>query len=296
MARPWRTLKYDESSSHRPLAVRQIEGAPTASGKKRAILIVCEGRETERNYFDRMKREGFAREHLAVTVKRGKGGSREQIAQSAVDFKNGAAETFDEVWCVMDAEKAADRDSCERALKTLQDNAVEPCLSNPAFEVWLLSHFQKTTRVYLDCDAVIRDLDPKWKSHFDRDYDKAEPEIFRLVSPLTATAIVNARWSREEYNAGRPILDSNPATDIYRIVERLLAGSNETFMRPVRIHGDHGFVALGGLLQGVHAAGSKVPYGWGGQGYGQRDCRISRQASRPAPPPSCQGIRLPLDL
>jgi hypothetical protein len=169
-----------------------------------------------------MKREGFARDNLAVTVKRGKGGSREQIAQFAADCKNGANDPFDEAWCVMDVEKLADRASCERALKTLHDNDIEPCLSNPAFEVWLLSHFQKTTNSYLDCDAVVRELDPHWQSHFARDYDKAETQIFRLLFALTATAIANGRWTREEYHSNRPILDCNAATDVYRFVERLL--------------------------------------------------------------------------
>ena len=134
---------------------------------------------------------------------------------------NGSREPFDEVWCVLDAEKPSDRDDCEAALRILGEHKIEPCLSNPAFEVWLLSHFQKTTRAYFDCDAVVRDLNPKWKSHFGRDYDKAEPEIFHLLSPQITAAIANARWTREEYHAARPILDCNPATEVYRIVERL---------------------------------------------------------------------------
>jgi len=190
--------------------------------QRRRILIVCEGRETERNYFDQMKREGFAKDKLAITVKRGRGGSREQIAQFAVRCKEESSEPYDEVWCVMDTEESAERDACETALKTLRQSEIEPCLSNPAFEVWLLSHFQKTTDTYLNCDAVVRDLNPHWKSRFDRDYDKAEPKIFRLVSSLTATAITNARWAREEYHSKRDILDCNAATDVFRLVQRLL--------------------------------------------------------------------------
>jgi hypothetical protein len=103
------------------------------------------------------------------------------------------------------------------------ENGIQPCFSNPAFEVWLLSHFQKTTNSYLDCNAVQRDLAPHWKSHFNREYDKADAEIFHLVSPLTADAISNAQWVREEYHLGRPILDCNAATDVYVLV-RVLRG------------------------------------------------------------------------
>lgn len=195
---------------------------PIRRPQRRRILIVCEGQETERNYFDQLKREGFAKDHLAITVKRGKGGSRTQVARYAVRNRNEAGEPYDEIWCVMDTEKPSDRDDCEAALRILRKHRIEPCLSNPAFEVWLLSHFQKTTSTYLDCDAVERDLNPHWKSRFARDYDKAEARIFGLLSSLTVTAISNARWTREDYHSNRPILDSNPATDVYRFVERLL--------------------------------------------------------------------------
>ena len=194
--------------------------------QRRRILIVCEGKETERNYFDQAKRVGFARDNLAVTVKRGKGGSREQIAQFAAACKNGTNAKFDDAWCVMDAEQPTEKNPCEGAVRILIENGIKPCLSNPAFEVWLLSHFQKTTKAYLDCDAVQRDLNPHWKSHFDRDYDKAEQNIFGLVSSLTATAVGNAQWAREEYHSSRPILDCNPATDIYKLVKHLLGQVN----------------------------------------------------------------------
>jgi hypothetical protein len=183
---------------------------------------VCEGQETERNYFDQAKREPFARERLTVTIKRGKGGSRRQIAECAVLYQEDASEPYDAVWCVMDVERASDRDDCEAALKILCEHGIDPCLSNPAFEVWLLSHFQKTTKPYLDCDAVFRDLNPHWKSQFARDYEKTEASIFKMLSSLTVTAIANARWARETHHSNRPILDCNPATDVYRFVEQLL--------------------------------------------------------------------------
>jgi hypothetical protein len=190
--------------------------------KKRRILVVCEGQETERNYFDLAKREPFAREHLTVTIKRGKGGSRRQIAECAVLLKEDASEAYDEVWCVMDAEKPSDRVDCEAALRMLDKHGIESCLSNPAFEVWLLSHFQKTTNAYRDRKAVVRDLNPHWKARFARDYEKAEKSIFTMLSSLAASAIANARWARENYHSNRPILDCNPVTDVYRFVERLL--------------------------------------------------------------------------
>jgi hypothetical protein len=196
--------------------------------RRRRILIVCEGRETERNYFNDLKEDGWASANLKVVVKRGKGGSREQVAEHAVNRKNeaDANEPYDEVWCVMDVEKATDRESCEKAFQMLARAGIEPCLSNPAFEVWLLSHFEKTTKPYFDCDAVVRDLDPHWRRKFNRDYDKADRSIYRLLAPLTDDAIKNARETRENHHPPeKPIIDCNAATEVHRFVERLLGRS-----------------------------------------------------------------------
>ncbi|MEW4531095.1 hypothetical protein [Maioricimonas sp. JC845] len=57
---------------------------------KRRVLIVCEGRETERNYFDQLKRRDEVDALFTVTVKRSKGGSRTHVAESAIDRKREA--------------------------------------------------------------------------------------------------------------------------------------------------------------------------------------------------------------
>ena len=79
-------------------------GSSPAAREKTTVLIVCEGKETERNYFDQLKRDEPTRQNFSITVKRGKGGSRQQIAQFAVDRKNDVDADYDQVWCVMDVE------------------------------------------------------------------------------------------------------------------------------------------------------------------------------------------------
>lgn len=122
--------------------------------QKTTVLIVCEGKETERNYFDQLKRDEPTRRHFAITVKRGKGGSRQQVAQSAVDRMNNADDDFDQVWCVMDTESPEGLEETQRAVKLLDANSITPALSNPAFEIWLLAHFEKTGTGFLNCDFL----------------------------------------------------------------------------------------------------------------------------------------------
>jgi len=183
------------------------------------VLIVCEGKETERNYFEELKREPWTSRHFAITVKRGKGGSREQIAQFAIDRKENSAVDFDEVWCVMDVESPAARDEMVSALAQLEQNGIGPCLSNPAFEVWLLAHFERTARAFLDCEGVITQLNGHWRDRFQLDYDKADTRVYTRLAGLVRDAIRNAKWVRETHHSlAVSTLDCNSATDVYRLV------------------------------------------------------------------------------
>ena len=59
---------------------------PTRS-EKTTVLIVCEGQKTEYHYFHRLKQEDRVKKNFRVVVKPGKGGSRQRVAQFALDRK-----------------------------------------------------------------------------------------------------------------------------------------------------------------------------------------------------------------
>jgi hypothetical protein len=190
--------------------------------RKRTVLIVCEGKETEPNYFDGLKREEPIRERFTITVKGGKGGSRLQVAQFAVDRKNEPGADYDEVWCVMDVERPEGLDEMRKALALLGGNSISAGVSNPSFEVWLLAHFERTGAAFLDCDAVIVRLNKHWQERFSIRYDKADDRIYDRLAKLTRKAVDNARWVREKHHGSVPcIVDCNSATDVYRLVARL---------------------------------------------------------------------------
>lgn len=200
-------------------AYRRSRGRPT----KRTMLIVCEGQATERIYFDGLKREAAIAERYAVTVKRGRGGSRKQIAANAVAQRDAAGEKFDETCCVLDVETAEDRASLDAALSLLQTNGIESYLSNPAFEVWLLAHFERTASRFLDGDSVARSLDKHWRKSFDVKYEKADPNVYSRVKDKTEIALANAKSVREKHHGrAKSTADCNSSTDVYNLVEGLL--------------------------------------------------------------------------
>jgi hypothetical protein len=190
------------------------------------LLIVGEGRETEFNYFDALRRENAVRESFAITVKKGKGGSREQIAQYAVERKQEASGDYDFAFCVMDVENMSHSESLGTALTLLRRNKIIACLSNPSFEIWINSHFERTSAAFNNGDAVVAHLNGHWQKHFSHDYDKAcSSHCCRLVT-RRANAIRHAMDVREkDHGRKKPMSLCNSATEVYRLVRWLLGGA-----------------------------------------------------------------------
>ncbi|MBM4032519.1 MAG: RloB domain-containing protein [Planctomycetes bacterium] len=192
---------------------------------KRTILIVGEGRETEPNYFDGLKREDAVSARFAVTVIKGPGFSPEQVLDVALNRMNVArrrGEDFDEVWCVVDVEGLGRHDSLRKMRQSARNADIQLCLSNPSFEVWLLSHFVRIAKSYNGSDAVAADLTKHWQACFGQEYQKNDERVYERLAARTPTAIQNARWVREKHHRGKPdMLDCNSSTEVYLLVGHL---------------------------------------------------------------------------
>jgi hypothetical protein len=185
------------------------------------VLIVCEGQRTEYHYFHQLKQEERVKKSFRVTVKPGKGGSRQQVAQFAVERKEHANDDYDAVWCVMDVEHPEGLGAMREALALLRRKEINAALSNPAFEVWLLAHFEKTGAVFGDCDGVMRRLNKHWQQKFHAVYDKVDERIYHRLSSFTDQAITNAKWVREHHHSGKDVIDGNSSTDVDLLVSKL---------------------------------------------------------------------------
>jgi hypothetical protein len=197
--------------------------------EKTRILIVCEGKETEPNYFRGLRDEEVVRQNFSVVVQKGKGSSCVAVVEQAIAELEKAAnrgENFDEVWCVFDVEQAGQREQVNKARTLASQHQIQVALSNPSFEVWLLAHFVRTKKFFADCDKVIAELNKYWRSEFKRDYEKNDEQLYTRLADRTRTAIANARKVREQdWASPSDIVDCNSATDVYLLVERLLGPS-----------------------------------------------------------------------
>jgi hypothetical protein len=193
---------------------------------KTRILIVGEGRETESNYFRGLRLEPAVQQKFVIVVKKGKGGSCLAAVQRALTEAEKAmarGEEFDEVWCVFDVERAGQREQVIEAQTLARQCGICLAISNPSFEVWLLASFVRTRRSFADANEVIKELNKHWRRQWDQDYAKNDEQVYERLADRIRTAIANARTVREQdWAASAEIVDCNSATDVYRLVERLL--------------------------------------------------------------------------
>ena len=195
---------------------------------KKTILIVCEGEKTERYYLDGLKREETVSEAFAITVVPGKGGSRSQIIERAINQK-AQRKGMDVVLCVLDTEVLENpqvKEDLATARQEADRNDITLYLSNPAFEVWFLAHFRRTSRSFRNCDAVIVELDREWRAAFGQPYDKSDDKAYRRLAGRTQDAVTNAKNVVKIDHKEKPdIAGRNSSTDFYRLVKKLLSGT-----------------------------------------------------------------------
>lgn len=184
------------------------------------VLIVCEGKKTEPNYFGEIRIQArISTTHIKII--NGEYGTQPlQIVEFAIDeFKK--SRTYDRVYAVFDrddhntyANAISKAEAHNKKLKNDENKSVilEAVTSVPCFELWLLLHFADI-RSWLHRDEVLSRL-----KRFIANYDKGSNDIYAKTSRHWDTAY--GRASRLKQNFSR--LPGNDAyTDVHELVALL---------------------------------------------------------------------------
>jgi hypothetical protein len=194
--------------------------------RKDGILIQCEGSRTEPRYLDDFNRDCRANHRFNMQVKPGKGMNAVVTVEAAIREGQRTVlgeKVYDEVWCVLDVEHAAHEAKLNEAIALAKKHGIRLCLSNPSFEVWLLAHFERTTRSFENSSAVERRLEEDhWKKHFGCGYEKGDPRLYERLASHLPTAVENAEWVLETFHENKPCRESNASTEVYQLIRRLL--------------------------------------------------------------------------
>jgi len=194
---------------------RNVLNRPEKTRKLRRILIVCEGTETESNYFKGFKANPEVFDDIDV---QGTGYNTISLITEAIRRKNEAIqknEPYIETWCVFDKDDFS-TEAFEKAIRLAEQNQIKCAYSIEAFEIWYMLHFN-----FYETAFSRSQYEEKLSELLKKPYLKNDPGMYLLLSKKQSRAIQNAR---KLYNKQclLPLKDRNPITTVFQLVERLI--------------------------------------------------------------------------
>lgn len=182
--------------------------------QRRIMVIVCEGKKTEMNYF-----KGFKTRYsnLNIIPLHGKCTdpknivwfAKEQIKEYRLKLNQG-----DGLWCAFDVD-----DSTDEEIKIAKDNAnkynIIVALSNPSLELWYLLHFENILS-----NITRHEVEERLKN-FIPDYTKSKI-INHILENKLIIAIDRAKKLNEKHENDEIQLFSrlsNPSSQVFQLIE-----------------------------------------------------------------------------
>ena len=192
------------------------------------ILIVCEGKKTEPNYFEALKAH-LPKQMVELDIC-GDGFNTVSLVEQAIalrDAKKDTEQPYDQIWAVFDCDSF--KANFDNAIYKAEANDIKCAWTNEAFELWYVLHFE-----YRNTPMPREDYERRLEELMQRPYVKKAPDMYQELAKKgdQARAIQWARKLEEERKAaGLSPLQANPCTTVSELVDRL----NE--FRPRRVTG-----------------------------------------------------------
>jgi hypothetical protein len=168
---------------------------PKLKQTRRTVALVGDG-QTERIYFANV-RDTDRPENLAIFPDYPrKIGSYKGVLERSIALKN---DGYDRVYALIDMDKIIEENKVveyRKAKVTAEKMGVIVLENNPCFEIWILLHFNRTGKLFDNCDHVIVEIK---KNDEISNYSKAERYLTaaklyeKYKDRLLNTAIPNAK-------------------------------------------------------------------------------------------------------
>lgn len=183
---------------------------------RQRFLIVCEGTETEPNYFKSFKVPTHP--IIEITI-HGTGKNTIDVIKEAIkkrndQTKNASKAKYDQVWCVLDRDDFPTQQFSD-ALDLAKKEGIRVAYSNEAFELWYLLHFD-----YHQSGIHRKDYITLLDKRLEIPYKKNSDKIYDYLEDKQATAINNAERLLNTYCPPNPATD-NPSTTVHQLVKEL---------------------------------------------------------------------------
>lgn len=185
------------------------------------IFIVSEGECTEPNYF---KKINIELRYSGVTIKTPRFPETDPLSlvHRAINIKkkpkecNISLKEGDEIYCAYDVDENLDED-LEAAERLAEANGIKILLSNPCFEIWILLHFEQTSRTYQRDELYLQ------VKKYIKNFEKCL-EIYPLIKGQQNFAIENAERLNnihEENEISLSCRACNPSTQVFRLIKHI---------------------------------------------------------------------------
>ena len=194
--------KYKNNKSRSGYAKRKVNIREV----RKRFLIVCEGTETEPNYF-----RSFPVPKEVIDIK-GIGKSPKKIIEEADSINQNG--DYDRVWCVFDRDSWTPEEF-NLAIQTGKKKGFQMAYSNEAFELWYLLHFQ-----FVNTGISRKQYGKKLDSVMGESYQKNSDNMYEKLQYKQSTAIKNAENLLKQYDPPNPVKD-NPSTTVHLLVQEL---------------------------------------------------------------------------
>ena len=186
-------------------------------------LIVCEEKQTETNYFNGLRKKinekyGSKVDVLNPSIEvKGTGKNTTDLVKYTDKYVNYSNKRYGQVWVVFDKDDYGNG-QFNQAIKNCDYNVA---WSNPKFELWLLSHLKRVSKV-ISKNEILDELDKEFQKNGLGTYKKNDDKIFKKVTKdgKLDTAIKNCEYM-EKLNKNGQAADRNPMTKVYKIVDGL---------------------------------------------------------------------------
>ncbi len=197
--------------------------------------IFCEGKESEPNYLESYLGKFHSNNRLLKVIKiesSGKNTAKELVEEAVkkkleIEGKNFKEDLF---WVAYDRESEQKYPDNFHAIAYINasKNDVQVALSNVCFEVWLLLHFELSSKPYLDCDDLIRNSNflKNLRKENINSYKKADKKIFKSLEDKICSAKLNAIKMNEQTKQCSKLKKTqpyqlNPYTDFYKLLDKI---------------------------------------------------------------------------
>lgn len=200
---------------------------PQAKQRDR-ILIVCEDSVITPAYLKALAAQFKLGVNTDVFITGECGSSPKSVYECALKLldedieKNGVSEAYDKIYCVIDKDVHEHYSSVRK--KALENpcpkgKSLEIIASVPAFEYWVLLHYEFTTKHFASCADVVKQirlLKDGNISGYNKKDKKYSIGLYEIISPNTQLAVKNSIFAEK---AAADQGTDNPTTMIYKIIK-----------------------------------------------------------------------------